>query len=368
MAPTITVLQLLLQSPLEFTNGKITKNRLVLAPMTNCQSQADGTLGSDEFQWLESTAKGGFGLAITCASHVMKTAQAWPGQLGIYDPKLLPGLKTLATMFKSHNTLGIVQLFHGGVRCPSKLTGVQPVSASEYDLPVPDFERPRALSVSEIKDIVQHFAQATQRAYEAGFDGVELHGANGYLITQFIGTQTNLRSDEYGGNLANRARFVREIFEACRKIVPHDFLIGIRLSPDIPQMGIHVDDALQIAEWLVQDGADFIDISQMNLLSTHHTTAIVTLFRERLGGDIPLIAGGKVHTPEEAKLALELGASLVYLGTIAIGNSDWPNRLFENDAFEPTSPPYTEEYLIRCGRSKTFIEYCKGLSRDLVAK
>ncbi|HQU09059.1 MAG: hypothetical protein B7X06_01900, partial [Verrucomicrobia bacterium 21-51-4] len=208
----------MLHTPFTFPNGLTTKNRLVLAPMTNGQSHDDGTLGKDEFDWLERNAQGGFGIVLTCASYINPHAKAWSGQLGIHSDACIPALQKLTQALRSHGACPLIQIFHGGERCSSKMTGVQPMSASPYDKPEdPQFEKPRAMTLEDIQAVQQDFAQATARAHKAGFAGVEIHGANGYLITQFMSTRSNLRSDDYGGSLAKRARFVREVARACRQ-------------------------------------------------------------------------------------------------------------------------------------------------------
>jgi 2,4-dienoyl-CoA reductase-like NADH-dependent reductase (Old Yellow Enzyme family) len=343
------------------------KNRIVLAPMTNSQSQEDGTLGDDEYQWLMQHAEGGFGLIITCATYISKTSKAWKGQLGLYDDKQIPALQRLTRDIKQYNSACIMQIFHGGVRCPSAMTGQQPVSASEYVLDFPGFEKPRALIQAEIQTIVTQFADAAERAYKAGFSGIELHGANGYLITQFISTQTNLRTDEYGGSLANRARFVREIMRACKQRVPASFLVGCRLSPE--GIGLDIDENLQIAEWLKQDGADYIHLSLGDVFAAPKKYAptsdkpLTQYFREKLGNDFPVIAGGGIKTPADANKALQTGTDLVYLARTAIGNTQWPNLAAKDANYTPVAPPYTADYLKQTGISDSFMGYLQTMPK-----
>lgn len=351
-------------SPYTFHNGIMVKNRLALAPMTNSQSQEDGTLGVEEYQWLLKCAQGGFGLVSTCAAYITPTAKAWPGQLAICDDAQIPELQKLTQALISQGSVAIMQIFHGGVRSTSSMTGQQPVSASEFELTFPGFEKPRALTKIEIYQIIKDFADAAERAYHAGFHGVEIHGANGYLITQFISTTTNLRTDEYGGSLEGRALFVREIVRACRERVPASFLIGIRLSPE--GMGLDLDENMQIAEWLVQDGIDFLDLSLNAALApsqkytAKQDTTITRFFRERLGRDLPIIAGGAVQTSAQAALTLEQGATFVSLGRISIGNTQWPS-LIKAEGYQPILPPYTPEYLMSIGTSAQFIGYLRTL-------
>jgi 2,4-dienoyl-CoA reductase-like NADH-dependent reductase (Old Yellow Enzyme family) len=361
----------LLFSEFNFNNGVKVKNRLALSPMTNSQSHENGLLGGAEYSWLLSCAQGGFGIINTCAAYISPTAKAWSGQLAISDDAQIPALQKLTKDLNAQGSIAIMQIFHGGVRCPSSLTLQQPVSASEYELSFPGFEKPRALSKIEIYQIIQDFADATERAYQAGFQGVEIHGANGYLITQFISTSTNFRNDEYGRTLEGRALFVREIVRACRERVPTSFLLGIRILAE--GIGLDLDENIQIAKWLVQDGIDFLDLSLGNGLAAPKKYAdtskktTTAYFRESLGDQFPIIAGGKVQTAKQAELVIEEGANFVSLGRIAIGNSHWP-RLINSKDFEPVLPPYTEKYLKKIGISEQFIGYLHTLPQGFAIK
>ncbi|KAB8030887.1 hypothetical protein [Fluviispira multicolorata] len=144
-------------------------------------------------QWLVKRAKGGFGIIINCAVHVCQSVQGWINELGIYDDLHLPGLKRLSETLKTYENLNIIQIFHGAARSARALTGKQPMSASIYKIDNQNFEEPREMSHKDISDILNKFAAATESAYKAGFDGVEIHEANGYILTQFLSTQSNLR-------------------------------------------------------------------------------------------------------------------------------------------------------------------------------
>lgn len=182
--------------PYTFGNGKIARNRISLAPMTNRQSSLDGSLGDDELRWLTSRAEGGFGILITCAAHISRQSQGWANELGIFDDRLLPGLRQSTASVQGAGALAIIQINHAESRAPSALTGRQPVSASTFNLDIPGFEVPREITTAEINTVIADFGAATRRAHDAGFDGVELQGANGYLLTQFISTATNRRGGQ----------------------------------------------------------------------------------------------------------------------------------------------------------------------------
>jgi len=356
-APTPRVLE-----PFLFPRtGRTVTNRVVLAAMTNMQSHADGSLGDDELRFL--TARGSFGIVTTCAAHVARDGQGWDGELGVFDDALLPGLTRLAQALKAAGTLSLVQLFHGGVRAPSRLTGRQPWSASAFQLDAPRFETPRAATERDIEDTIAAFAAAARRCAEAGFDGVELHGAHGYLITQFLGTVTNTRTDAWGGTLEKRARFAREVLAAVKAAVPGDFLVGMRLSPEVPDQGVVLDDALQLARWLTDDGTDFLHVSNWDSFqppAAHPDSdrMLTTWFREAVGPDVPVIATGGVWTPAQADTVLEHGADLVGLARAALGNANWP-RDAATPGWEPALPPYTAEHLRANALGEAFVDYMR---------
>ncbi|MEM7245817.1 MAG: NADH:flavin oxidoreductase [Acidobacteriota bacterium] len=343
--------------------GRQVSNRMVLAAMTNKQSHADGSLSEDEHEWLAARARGGFGIVTTCASHVSPDGQGWEGEMGVFDDALVPALTRLADALRDDGALSLVQVFHGGVRAPSSLTGQQPWSASSFELDVPRFEKPRAATTDDIERTIQAFADASRRCAEAGFDGVEIHGAHGYLVTQFLGTVTNTRNDDWGGPLENRARFLMRILTAIREVTPDDFLVGVRLSPEIEEQGVDFDDSLTVVRWVAEAGADFIHASHWDSFrapSKHPDSdkQLTTWYREALGPDVPLIATGGVWTPEQADTLVAQGADLVGIARAAIGNPSWP-REAATDGWEPTRPPYTPEQLQEASLGAGMLDYMR---------
>ena len=182
-------------------NNKSVNNRIVLASMTNLQSYSDGFLSENEINWLYERAKGGFGILITAATNVSKDGQAWDGEFGVYDDKFIDGLKQLTKTIHKTNSKIYAQLFHGGLRCPETITGSTPISPSVVDCKESFNGKSNSASKVDIRRIINDFANSAVRCYKAGFDGIELHGAHGYLISQFFGKKTNQRNDQYGGNM-----------------------------------------------------------------------------------------------------------------------------------------------------------------------
>lgn len=358
--------------PLSFRCGAVARNRIALAPLTNQQSHADGTLGEDELRWLERRAAGGFGLVETCAAHVRADGQGFPGQLGIFGDQHLPGLERLAGAIAERGALGVVQLYHGGARSPAALIGAEPWSASAIAEARPGFEPARAASEAELGQVIDDFAAAARRAARAGFAGVELHGAHGYLFTQFLSRELNRREDRWGGDLPGRARLLREATQAVRAAVPSGFIVGARLSPEDFAFvrGLDLDESLEVAAWLAADGVDFVHLSLWD--ATRMTTKRpeehpLPLFRARLPEAVRLIAAGAIWTVDDAERALARGADMVALGKAAILNPDWPREAAEDPGFTPERGPMSPDELAARAVSPVFVDYLRRF-RGLVAE
>ena len=343
--------------PLAFRTGLTARNRVVLAPMTNKQSHADGSLGDDELRWLCSRAEGGFGVVMTCAAHVAKDGQGWPGELGIFDDALMPGLTTLAAALRERGAVSMVQIFHGGLRADPSVSGAMPWSASAAD-------GVREATPDDLARAVEQFAAAAVRAQRAGFDGVELHGAHGYLFTQFLSTEQNRRTDAWGGPLENRARLLRDALRAVRAQVGRSFTVGVRLSPENfgNAKGLDLDESVQTAQWLAEDGADFVHLSLWRALdptAKRPAEHALPIFRAALPPDVAILAAGALWTHDETARVLALGADAVALGRSAIVNRDWPLRAIDA-AWQPRRPPVTIDDLRAEGLSEAFAGYMRS--------
>ncbi|MBX3207338.1 MAG: NADH:flavin oxidoreductase [Labilithrix sp.] len=345
-----------LYEPLAFRTGLTAKNRVLLAPMTNQQSHDDGTLSDQELAWLTSRADGGFGVVMTCAAHVAKDGQGWPGELGVFDDAHVPGLRRIAEALRARGALSIVQIFHGGLRADVSVSGTPAWSASDRD-------GARAATEDDLARVVGQFADAAARAKAAGCDGVEIHGAHGYLLTQFLSVTQNRRSDGWGGSLEGRARLIREVMRAVRARTGPAFTVGVRLSPEDfgNAEGLDLDESLATARWLAEDGADFIHASlwRAHLKTTKRPDEhALGLFRAALPRDVRLLVAGAVWTRAEAEHLLGEGADGIALGRSAIVNPDWPLRAVEH-GWEPRRPPVTIEELRARGLGPGFAEYMR---------
>ena len=321
---------------LAFARGPAMKSRFMLAPLTNCQSHADGRLSDDEFNWLRMRAVGGCGHTMTCAAYVLKSGQGFPGQLGIYSDEHLPGLTRLADAIRAAGSVSSVQLRHGGMRAPADLVGHTPWCPSDNE----EFKA-RAMTVAEIEAAIEAFVSAAERA---GFDGVELHGAHGYLLCQFLSGETNQRDDDYGGALDNRARPLFEAVKGIRQRCRADFQLGVRLSPE--RCGMNIADARAVAARLMQeDQVDYLDMSLWDVFAEPADKALkgrslMSYFTDLERGRTRLGVAGKIRRAEHVNAVLDAGVDFALPGRAAILQHDFPKRAAEAD-FKPLKLPVT---------------------------
>jgi 2,4-dienoyl-CoA reductase-like NADH-dependent reductase (Old Yellow Enzyme family) len=360
----------MLFEPLTLRCGVVLPNRIALAPMTNWQSHADGLLGDDELAFLARRADGGFGLVATCASYVALDGKAWPGELAIDRDACIPGLARLAARLHAAGSVCMVQLFHGGVRADPALTGEPTWSASTWTEESPEFHQPRTGTVDDITRVIGRFADAAVRAEAAGFDGVELHAAHGYLLSQFLSRTMNPRSDGWGGDMAGRARLVREVMRACRARCSPRFAIGVRLSfEDFGNArGLDLDENLQVARWLADDGADFIHASLWDYWRSsakYPDRQVLPLVRAALGREVAVFAAGKMWTRADAEAVLAHGADVVAIGRAAILNPAWPHDIAAGRVIRV--PPITPSELADRAVSPIFVAYLRGRWKSFVA-
>jgi 2,4-dienoyl-CoA reductase-like NADH-dependent reductase (Old Yellow Enzyme family)/NADPH-dependent 2,4-dienoyl-CoA reductase/sulfur reductase-like enzyme len=251
--------------PKLFESGRIgrleLKNRLVMPPMATNYASKEGEVTERQIAYYEERAKGGIGLIIVEVSCVdMPVGKGMGRQIAIDDDKFIPGLSNLAKAIKRRGAGAAIQLHHAGRQTTSKITHNQPVAPSPV---TGDGDPPRELTLEEIAGLIQRFAEAALRAKRAGFDGVEIHGAHGYLVSQFLSPLSNRRQDAYGGSLENRARFLLEIIKAARNQVGKDYPLWCRLSAvEIGAAGgITLEETQNVAKLAEKAGVDAIHVS-----------------------------------------------------------------------------------------------------------
>ncbi len=317
-------------------NGLSMKNRMIMSPMLTCMAASDNTITEQMLHYYSARARGGIGTIITEYTYIdTKTSKARNHQLGNYGEHCLPGLNKLANTIQSGGARAFLQICHAGRQSSKRYMGLQPVAPSA----VPNLgEMPRELKVEEIQDIEMAFAEAAERAQRAGFSGVEIHGANGYLLSQFLSPYTNRRNDTYGGELVNRARFALETLKRIRNRVRGQFVVGYRMNgADYLPNGISLEDAGSFARMLEEAGADYIHVSagmqeswQYVVQPMYIEDACLVHLAERVkrSVEIPVISVG-AHTVGTAEKALQQGqADLVAFGRSLIADPELPQKIF----------------------------------------
>ncbi|WP_078701398.1 NADH:flavin oxidoreductase [Aeromicrobium choanae] len=352
-------------APLRLPHGPAWPNRWTLAPLTNKQSHADGTLSDDEYAWLVARARGGFGLVMTCAAYVSPEGQAWKGQLGISDDRHDAGLRRLADGIRELGAVSSIQLHHGGMRADATVTGRPTVA------PWADPERGvEALSTTDVQRVIDDFVRAAVRAQDAGFDGVEIHGAHGYVLCQFLDARKNHRTDGYGGSLDARSRPLREVLSGIRAATGPDFQVGVRVSPE--GYGITVADSRALVEQLLASGdADYVDLSLWDVAKAPREPDLGGLLIDQYL-DLPrhgtrLGVAGKILSAQDADWCLARGADFVTVGTAAIIHHDLPRLAAESPEFVSDPQPFSRDRLRQEHLGAAFIDYLADGWDDFVA-
>ena len=315
------------------------ENRIVKAPQGLGYGNRDGTVSERTIRHYRRLAQGGAALVIVAAAHVDPSiAKSFHGQLLLTDDEFVPGLARLAQTIRNEGARAGLQLEHCGRQ---SFLGIPPVKAPS---PVPwpaMYEAiglvPEQLTREDIEATVARFGHAARRAVLAGFDLVELHGAHGYLITNFLSPHTNKRADEYGGSLENRMRFLAEVIESVRAQVPKAFPVTVRLDgTDYEPDGITIEEAVETARLAERLGIDAIHVSG----GDHHTmtfqvspmlmpTAIHVWAAEAINGavGVPVIASGSITLPDLAEEILASGkADFISLGRPLLADPFWPAK------------------------------------------
>lgn len=318
-------------------NGTKLNNRLVLAPMTTMSANPDGTVSDAELAYYERRT-GGVGMAITATTYVTPNGIGFPGQFAAYDDSFVPGLTRLAETIKKQGSHGILQIFHAGRQTPEQLSPTgEIVAPSAVASERPDSAVPRELTDEEILSIIHDFGETTRRAIEAGFDGVEIHGANGYLLQQFFSPHSNRREDRWGGSLEKRLSFPLAVIDEVQKVVAkyakQPFTIGYRFSPEEPETpGITMTETYALIDALKDKNLDYLHVSLNEFWSKPRrgeadTRARIEYILDRVDGKIPVIGVGSIYTADDAAAALNTGVPLLAIGRELIIEPDWVEKI-----------------------------------------
>lgn len=319
------------------------RNRLVMPPMGTNMAEPDGQVNEVIRQYYEQRARGGVGLIIveTCCVDAPR-GKTTARQMACDHDKFIPGLRSLAQTIHRHGARAVLQLQHGGRGTKRSITGIQPVAPSPVPMPYGTLvgyegEMPRELSTDEVRELVGKFAAGARRAKDAGFDGVEVHATGYYLVAQFISSTANLRTDQYGGSIENRARFLVEIVRAIKEATGADYPVLCKTSAMEfgPGSGITAEEAVQVARMAQEAGADALELAGMlwGIIptlppSTAEPAGGLIPFAEiiKKAVSIPIIVGARM-TPELGEQTLLEGkADFIAIGKNLITDPDLPNK------------------------------------------
>lgn len=324
-----------------FKLGPVTlRNRIVLAPMGTCYTSTDGSTNKRQIDYLKRYAKGGVGLVIPEGQVVDdKESGVMHNTLSIYSDCFLPGLNELVESVKDEGAAIVAQIAHGGLQTrPEYIHGLQPVAPSAIPYPFTGIVA-KELDHQKIEEIQESFAVCALRAQRAGFDGVEIHGANGYLLTEFLSPRLNLRTDKYGGSLENRARMVLEIYEKIRAKTMSGFIVGYRICADehVPG-GISPEDVVSFSKMLEKLGIDYIHVTS----GIHETSqyGVPTMLMPRGSNlhlsemikkvvKVPVMCAGSLDVENSERAIREGKVDLASIGRGLIADPEMPLKLME---------------------------------------
>lgn len=336
---------------LTLPNGVEVRNRFVLAPLTHTSSNDDGTISDIELPYIEKRSKD-VGIAINAASNVNDVGKAFPGQPSVAHDSDIEGLKELAQVMKKNGAKAIVQIHHGGAQALPELTPdgdvVAPSAISLKSFGQQEEHDAREMTAEEIEQTIRDFGEATRSAIEAGFDGVEIHGANHYLIHQFVSPYYNRRNDVWADNYKFPVAVIDEVVKAKKAHANDDFIIGYRLSPEEAESpGISMEITEELIHQIANKPLDYIHVSLMDVNSVTREGKYkgenrLKLIHQWINGRMPLIGIGSVFTAEDALNAVEnIGVEFVALGREILLDYDFVAKIKEGredeiiNAFDP---------------------------------
>lgn len=322
-----------------FKSGVQVRNRIVMAPMTTFSADINDEVSQEELDYYRERSQG-VGTILTACAYVTKQGKGFDGQMGIDHDGTIPGLTKLADVIHAGGAKGIVQLYHGGRLAVPRLTpNGETVSAGSVP-PLGDRgfysieQAPRELTTEEVYEVIKQFGEATRRSIEAGFDGVELHGATGYLLQQFVSPHSNQRTDEFQDRNLFAIKLIDEVRAVIKKHATKPFLIGYRFSPEEPETpGITMKEAYELLDELIKKDLDYLHIATTNawakarrgVESNKSRTELIT---EYVNGRVPVIGVGNIHTADDASLVLEKGKTdFVALGRALVVDPHWVEKV-----------------------------------------
>lgn len=324
----------------QLPSGATLKNRILMAPMTTQAAYFDGTVTQEIIDYY--TYRAGEAAAIIVeSSFIDDKGRGFPGALGVNKDSQIRGLSQLAQSIQDEGSKAILQIYHAGrMASPDINGGTDPMSASPIAAPRPEAVTPRQMMPADIDQMIQKFRDATRRAIQAGFDGVEIHGANTYLIQQFFSAHSNRRDDRWGGDMQERARFPEEVIKAVQAEVKEqgakDFIIGYRFSPEeIEEPGIRFADTMFLLNHLASLKPDYFHFSmndwkRTSIVDTEDTEPLIEKYlaqRSEQLAQIPVMGVGNINQSSDAEAAIETGYDLISVGKKFLIEPNWVSKV-----------------------------------------
>jgi 2,4-dienoyl-CoA reductase-like NADH-dependent reductase (Old Yellow Enzyme family) len=335
-------------SSLRFNCGREIANRFVIAPLTTDASNEDGTAAEDELEFVRRRSANGFGATISSAAYVAQDGRSWQG-IGAAHEGHLPSLHRLAEAMRAAGGLAILQIYDGGRIAKPDLIGEHVMRAPSAVASLrPGAKTPRAMTSDEVENLIASFRQAASLARKAGFDGVEIHGANHYAIHQFFSPRANHRDDRWGGTLAKRMNFPLAVAQAVREALGPELIAGFRVTPfEAEADGYTLEDAKLLCGELAGLDLDYISVSLDDYRmsrpapetrvysgpverSNTPAESPITAFARVIAGRSAVMASGGIRTCADAEGAIKLGADLVAVGRAVVVDPEWLSKVRSN--------------------------------------
>ncbi|AAG54626.1 NADH-dependent flavin oxidoreductase [Escherichia coli] len=324
-------------SPFMLTEKIKLRNRIVMAPMTTWSANPDGTISEQELEFYKRRSQN-VGLVITGCTYVTPSGIGFTHEFAAYDDRFINSLEKLAAAAKSGGAPAILQIFHAGNKAiPELVPNNDVISASASSVKSGDFMKrvvqSREMTENEIQETIRAFGDVTKRAIKAGFDGIELHGAHGFLLQNFFSPLFNQRNDRWGGDLEGRMRFPLAVLQEVKNVVyeyaTKPFAIGYRISPEESATGgLRIEDTYKLLDRLISSGISYIHTSLVSINDSYPVESpngprTIELILNHIAGRVPVIAAGKIRTPSQAQEAISTGLPLVAIGKGLVINPEW---------------------------------------------
>ncbi|MEY9071098.1 NADH-dependent flavin oxidoreductase [Escherichia coli] len=324
-------------SPFMLTEKIKLRNRIVMAPMTTWSANPDETISEQELEFYKRRSQN-VGLVITGCTYVTPSGIGFTHEFAAYDDRFINSLEKLAAAAKSGGAPAILQIFHAGNKAiPELVPNNDVISASASSVKSGDFMKrvvqSREMTENEIQETIRAFGDVTKRAIKAGFDGVELHGAHGFLLQNFFSPLFNQRNDRWGGDLEGRMRFPLAVLQEVKNVVyeyaTKPFAIGYRISPEESATGgLRIEDTYKLLDRLISSGISYIHTSLVSINDSYPVESpngprTIELILNHIAGRVPVIAAGKIRTPSQAQEAISTGLPLVAIGKGLVINPEW---------------------------------------------